>query len=108
MEAPLKALKTLAEEVLAIEEIKQIYEAEYGWTKVGERTDLTSSFDEVVQEKYNRGKLAQELEISSGKLSQDLQLTQAVKKSHTYTCHIERTSTPTKERKTRSKCWARL
>jgi len=44
---------TWQEEVLALDEIKQLYEKLYGWTKRGERIDLTSSSGDDV-EKYNR------------------------------------------------------
>jgi len=72
---------TWDEQVLAIEELKQMYEKLYGWTKRGERTDLTSSpDDEVNSGKVNRDKFAKELRISEGKVSQDLQLAAALKK----------------------------
>ena len=73
---------TWQEEVLALEEIKQIYEKLYGWTKQGERTDLTLLSDNKVpnKKKYNQSKLAKDLKISQPKLSLDLQLAEAIKK----------------------------
>jgi len=64
------------EEVLALEEIKQVYENLYGWKdpKGGRPKNFSSD------EKFSQPKLANDLHISEGKISQDLQLAYAVKK----------------------------
>ena len=67
---------TWDEQVLAIEELKQMYEKLYGWTKQGERTDLTLLSDG----KVNQIKFGKELNFSRQKVSQDLQLAAALKK----------------------------
>jgi ParB-like chromosome segregation protein Spo0J len=70
---------TWQEEVLALEEIKQTYEKLHGWTKQGERTDLTLSSDDKVNARFNQEQLASELRIAQSKISQDLQLAKAIK-----------------------------
>ena len=65
------------DEVLAIEEIKQTYERLYGWAQHGgDRKSNQVSSDETC---FSQPKLACEIEISEGKLSQDLQLAKALK-----------------------------
>ena len=71
---------TWQEEVLAVEELKQIYEKLYGWKnpKGGRPPKNSSSNDEF--RKFNRDKFAKELKLSTGKVSQDLKLAEAIKK----------------------------
>lgn len=66
------------DQVLAEEEMKQSYEKLYGWKEHGgDRTkSVQVSPDETC---FSQPKLATELGISEGKLSQDLQLAKAIK-----------------------------
>jgi len=68
---------TWQEEVLALEEIKQIYEKLYGWKNPkGGRPPKNCSLNE----QFSVRKVANELKISVGKVNQDLQLAAAIKK----------------------------
>jgi len=67
---------TWQEEVLAVEELKQIYEKIYGWNSNSGRPMKNRSSDD----RFSTNKLARELKISKGKIVQDLQLAAAIKK----------------------------
>jgi len=67
---------TWQEEVLAVEELKQIYEKLYGWNSNSGRPMKNRSSDD----RFSTNKLARELKISKGKIVQDLQLAEAIKK----------------------------
>lgn len=74
---------TWQEEVLALDELKQIYEKLYGWVKERERTDLTVLTVNTV-EKYSQEKFAEELGVSQPKISIDLELAEALKTYHEF------------------------
>jgi len=71
------------EEVLAIEEIKQIYEARNGWVnRGGDRRSEAFRQDQILSDGicFSQTKLGEELSLSQQKVSQDLQLADAVKR----------------------------
>jgi len=62
------------DEVLALEEIRQIYEKLWGWVDRGRPKNKSSQNDE-----FSRDRFAEALKLSTGKISQDLQLAKALK-----------------------------